>query len=202
MIANSLKTYTLALAPLALLPLTSCCSWCSRQEPSKVAFYQEGVPGGMIVQTTSATATVTAVDPASRRVTMVTPEGRKTTFKAGPEVANFDQLQVGDQVKATVTEEVVVFMLGQDEKTVGGEATAVALAPLGAKPGVLVADTVQMVVKVVAIDLRRQRATLELPDGTRKTVPVRQDIDLTKRRVGEELVVRCTEAVAILVEKP
>lgn len=199
---NPRKTYTLALAPLALLSLTSCCSPGSIKDSAKVAVYQEGVPGGIVVETISATATVTAIDAAARRVTLVTPEGDKTTFKAGPEVANFDQIQVGDQVKATLAEEVVVFILGQDEKAVEGMETTVGLAPVGAKPGMLVADTVQMVAKVVAIDLKRQRATLEFPDGTRKTVPVRQDIDLSKRRVGEEVVIRCTEAIAILVEKP
>ena len=50
------------------------------------------------------TATVTGIDAASRKVTLVTPEGKKTTVKCGPEVINFDQIRVGDQLKVTVTE--------------------------------------------------------------------------------------------------
>ena len=56
--------------------------------------------------------------------------------------------------------------------------------------------------KVTAIDLKQHKATLQFPDGTTKTVRVRKDVDLTKRQVGEEVVIRATEAVAIVVEKP
>jgi hypothetical protein len=83
-----------------------------------------------------------------------------------------------------------------------GEAALVALAPKGAKPGGLMANTVQVIAKVTAIDLKHHKATLLFPDGTTKTVAVRKDVDLTKREVGEEVVIRCTEAVAIVVEKP
>ena len=83
-----------------------------------------------------------------------------------------------------------------------GGATLVALAPQGAKPGGMMANTVQVTAKVTAIDLQHHRATLQLPDGTTHTVAVRPDVDLTQRKVGEEVVIRCTEALALSVEKP
>ena len=43
---------------------------------------------------------------------------------------------------------------------------------------------------------------IQMPDGTTKTFTVRQDVDLSKRSVGEEVVFRFTEAMAIRVEKP
>jgi hypothetical protein len=199
--ANTLNSAGLALLPAALLALTSCSSE-PKLEPARAAAYQQGVPGGVFVETYKNTATVTAVDAATRHVTLVTPDGRKETFKAGPEVINFDQIHVGDQVKATLTEQVAVYMAKDNPPASDGQATLVALAPKGAKPGGLVADTVQVTAKVTAIDLKHHKATLEFPDGTKHTVAVRQDVDLTKRQVGEEVVIRCTEAVAISVEKP
>ena len=61
---------------------------------------------------------------------------------------------------------------------------------------------VQVVATVVAIDMHKHKATLEFPDGSRKTVAVRPDVDLTQRKVGEKVVIRKTEAMAISVDKP
>jgi hypothetical protein len=148
------------------------------------------------------TATVTAIDATTRKVTLVTPEGKKTVFKAGPEVVNFDQIQIGDQVKANVTEELAVYMAKDAPPQTDSAATAVALAPVGSKPGGLIADTVQVTAKITALNLEKHKATLEFADGSKKTVAVRPDVDLTQRKVGEEVVLRCTEAMAITVEKP
>src|ERR1035438_7390110 len=139
----TIKLPVLALLPAALLALTSCSS-TPQGEGTTMVTAQKGVPGGVIVQTYKVTATVTAVDAASRKVTLITADGAKTTVKAGPEVVNFDQIQVGDQVKATVAEQLVVFVRKNGEPANDGEAAAVALAPVGAKPGMLMANTVEV----------------------------------------------------------
>ncbi len=166
------------------------------------AAFREGVPGGVMVGTYQETATVTAIDAAKRAVTLVGRDGTKTMFKASPEVRNFDQIRVGDQVKATVVEQLVVFLRQNGTPAGDSQASMVALAPKGAKPGVLMADTVEVIATVKAIDLKRHRATLQFPDGKSKTVAVRPDVDLTKVKLGEEVVILTTEAMAIVVEKP
>ena len=195
-----LKFAAMTLTGAGMLALTSCSSTPEGEGFTMVAA-QKGVPGGTIVETYRITATVTAVDAGSRKVTLVTPDGKKTIFKAGPEVVNFGQIQVGDQVKTTVAEQLVVFVRKSGELANDGEAAAVAVAPLGAKPGVLMANTVEVTAKVEAIDLKAHKATLRFPDGTSKTFKVRQDVDLTKSKLGDEVVIRTTEALAITVEK-
>jgi len=195
-----LKFAAMTLTGAGMLALTSCSSTPEGEGFTMVAA-QKGVPGGTIVETYRITATVTAVDASSRKVTLVTPDGKKTIFKAGPEVVNFGQIQVGDQVKTTVAEQLVVFVRKSGELANDGEAAAVAVAPLGAKPGVLMANTVEVTAKVEAIDLKAHKATLRFPDGTSKTFKVRQDVDLTKSKLGDEVVIRTTEALAITVEK-
>jgi len=186
---------------VAMLFFTSCSS-APKGETVTVAAVQKGVPGGIIIETFNTSATVTGIDAGTRKVTLVTPEGKQTTYKAGPEVINFDQIRIGDQVKATAARELVVF-LGQAGSASGdGRAAAIALAPKGDKPGIFISDTVQVTAKVSAIDLKRQKATLGFPDGKSKTFQVRSDVDLTKVKLGEEVVIRATEALAILVERP
>jgi hypothetical protein len=72
----------------------------------------------------------------------------------------------------------------------------------GAKPGGMMASTVQVAAKVTAIDLKHHKATLQLPYGSSKSFDVHPDVDLTQRKVGEEVVIRFTEALALSVEKP
>jgi hypothetical protein len=163
---------------------------------------RSGEPGGVVVQTYQETATVSDIDKDKRKLTLTTPDGVKTTVEAGPAVVNFDQIQIGDQVKATVTEQLVVFVRKSGEPPAEGQAATVALAPMGAKPGVVMADTEETTAKVTAIDVQNHKATIQFPDGQSKTFKVRKDVDLTKRSVGEEVVIRTTDAMAISVEKP
>jgi hypothetical protein len=164
------------------------------------AAFVEGTAGGVFVQTLEITAKVAAIDKANRKVTLVSEDGIKQVVKVGPEAINFDQIRVGDQLKVTASEELVVEM-GAPEDT--DEATAiVALAPKGAKPGGLVAEAVQVTGTITAIDAGKRTATLKFEDGSIKTLPVRSDVDLSKRKVGEQVVFQVTEMIAISVEKP
>src|SRR5271169_2886555 len=95
-----LKLAALAAMPVALITFASCSS-TPEGEGATMVVAEKGVPGGSVVETYKVTATVTAVDAATRKVTLVTPDGKKNTVTAGPDVVNFSQIQVGDQVKAT-----------------------------------------------------------------------------------------------------
>jgi hypothetical protein len=199
-----LNLTTLALFPAALLTFTSCSSTCSTPAvaTTSAAAYQQGVPGGVVVETHKLTATVTGIDAANRHVTLRTADGNKTTVKCGPDVINFDQIRVGDQLKVTVVEQLVAYLADAGAPPNDGAATAVLLAPRGAKPGGVIANTVQVTATVKAIDLKHHTATLQFPDSSTRTVAVRPDVDLTQRKVGEAVVIRTTETLAILVEKP
>jgi hypothetical protein len=198
------KWLTAALSSAALLALASCSSTPSTPavESASVTSFQEGVPGGVVVETHKMTVIVTAIDPATRKVTLIAPDGKQTTVKCGPYVINFDQIRVGDQLKVTVAEEFVAYLAEAGAPPSDGAATTVVLAPKGAKPGGVIADTVQVTAKVTAIDLKKHKATLQFPDGSARTVAVRRDVDLTRRHVGEEVVIRITDALAIRVENP
>jgi hypothetical protein len=163
---------------------------------------EPGVPGGTYVETHKITANVVSVEPANRLVVLDTPSGRETIM-CGPEVINFDKIKAGDRVTATVTEQLAVSMI--PEGTVApadvGGSTTVELAPKGAKPGGVVSGTVQVVATVTSIDRAKRRATLTYADGSAHVVAVRDDIDLTKHKVGEKVLIRMTQEVALSVEK-
>ena len=163
--------------------------------------YKEGVPGGVMVDTVTVSAEVTAIDAVNRTATLQEPDGETFTVTVGPEAVNFDQVRVGDTVKATLTEALVVFLDEEGAAAPDGAAAMVALAPKGAQPGGVVAQTVQVTATVAAIDTANRTATLQFEDGSTQTFPVRDDIDLSQRKAGEKVVFQVTEMIAIDVEK-
>jgi len=169
---------------------------------STAATVAEGVPGGVVVETHEMTATVTAVDYANRRLHLLTSDGFRQTAKVEPEVTNFDQIRAGDKLKITVTEELVVQMAAPGETPATGKVDFVTLAPKGAKPGGVVAQTTQVTATITSIDRQKRTATVRFEDGTAHTFPVRSDVDLGKRNVGDKVVIRLTEALALSVTKP
>src|SRR4051812_43442947 len=58
--------------------------------------------------TVTATATITAIDSATRSLTLRNDKGEEDTFTAGPEVTRFNQLKVGDKIRLTYHESLVL----------------------------------------------------------------------------------------------
>lgn len=186
-----------ALASAALLALTACSSTPGEEETAVF----ETADGAVIVDTFTTTATVSAVDAAKRKVTLQFPGGATTTYQAGPEMVNFGQIQVGDRVRAEVTEEVAVF-LGRGEPPSASAGATVALAPVGAKPGGVLVETRQITARVTSVDVKKRRVGLALPDGTVKQVRVGSRVNLAAVNVGDTVTVQASEGLAISVERP
>jgi len=163
------------------------------------AAFVEGTVGGVFVETFEITAKVASIDPANRKVTLVSDDGIKQVVQVGPEAINFDQIRVGDRLTVTASEELVVEMSAPGS---ADEATAlVVLAPKGAKPGGLVVEAVQLTGTIIALDAGSRTATLKFEDDTTRTLPVRRDVDLSQCQLGEKVTFRVTEVVAITVQK-
>jgi hypothetical protein len=169
---------------------------------SEGAVFVEGTAGGIYVQTLEMTAKVAAIDKASRRITLMSPDGIKETVKAGPEVINFDQIEIGDQLALTVTEGLVVQMAEPGELTADRAAALVALAPEGAKPGGLIAEAEQVTGTITAIDTDNRTATLQFEDGSVETFPVRADVGLGNYATGDRVTFLVTETIAISIVTP
>jgi hypothetical protein len=187
---------------VALLVVTAQFAFAAAQH-EKTGKKQGGEPGAVAIAAVTATATVDAIDAAKRKVTLKWPDGKTKTIKVGKEVVNFDQIAIGDRVKTTFVEELAVFVKKSDAPPSAEETETVALAPKGAKPGVVVADTQVVTAKIEAIDYKNRTVTLRGPEGQSKTLKVGNNVKNFKAvKKGDEVVVRFTEALAIIVEKP
>jgi translation elongation factor P/translation initiation factor 5A len=198
---KTLNWAAMALVPAAILTFTSCSSPKGGSEETTFVA-QQGEPGGTLVETTKTQATVTGIDPASREVTMVTPEGKKSQMTVDPAVKNFNQIQIGDQIKATVTKTVHIRLLQPGETLPPGQSSTVAVTPEGSKPGAMKSETTQATARIEVLDARKRKVTLRYADGDSETYDVRKDVDMSRARVGQDVLIRATEAKAIRVEKP
>ncbi|GKT10686.1 hypothetical protein [Desulforhabdus sp. TSK] len=159
-------------------------------------------PGAIVTDVTQLTATVKAVDPQKHTVTLEGKEGKTVTVHA-PNARNLDQVQVGDKVKVDYVEELAIFVTKAGEPVGGEEAQTVALAPKGAKPDGIIANTTQVQANVKDIDYKKRTITLETPDGQLKTLKVDKSVKRFKEiKKGDQVVMRFTEAIALEVTQP
>jgi hypothetical protein len=182
-------------AAIPLVPITGVMAG----RLSEGAVFMEGTAGGVFVQTLVITAKVAEIDRAHRKVTLVNDEGIKQVVKVGPEAINFDQIQVGDQLTVTATEELVVDMSAPADAD--DAAALVALAPKGSKPGGLVAEVIQVTGTITEINLDKRTVALRFEDGTTSTFNVRRDVELGRRKLGERVTFRFTEMIALQLDQ-
>jgi len=172
---------------------------------AKAAKKAAGEPGAILVETVKATAKVKAVDAAKRTVTLEM-DGVSRTIVCGPEVRNFDQVKVGDLLKVTFVESLAVYLEKAGAPAGGDEVKTVTLAPKGAKPGMVATDTIVLKAKIDAVNTKKNTVTITTPEGKTKTMAVAKNAKNTKLlkalKKGDDIVVRYTEALAIVLEAP
>src|SRR5438309_3625638 len=119
------------------------------------------------VRTETASATITAIDAKTRVVTLKGPQGKEFEVEAGPEVKNFAQLKVGDQVDVQYKEALLLQL-----KKGGGAPVAmsaqggVVTAKKCAAPGAAVGRQVSVVGDVIDLDPATRMVTVRCPQRT------------------------------------
>jgi len=153
-------------------------------------------------QTTTVTATVQALDLETRVVTLKGPQGNVFDVKVGARAKNLNQVKVGDEVVITYYESVAYRLLKPGEAPVPTTQTdVVETAKQGAKPAGVAGSQTTLTATIEALDLKAQTATLKGPDGKSVTVKAQDPKNLEAVKVGDEVVITYTEALAISVEK-
>ena len=158
-----------------------------------------GIDGELVV----VTATVKAIDKKNRIVTLKFPDGKEKKVKCGPEVRNFAQIRVGDEVKAQFLESIELAVTGPGTKPSSDRERQVARAPLGQKPGFAAVDAVEVTATVQSIDYQTRDVILLGPEGKTfklKAGPEIKRLDEVKQ--GDTVVARLTQAVSITVSTP
>jgi hypothetical protein len=190
-----------SLLSIALAAAAFATAAIAQQAPAGGAVLKSEPGKATAVAAVEASALVTAIDKATRTVTLKRPNGQLSDIVAGPEVKNFDQIKVGDSVVVRYVE-----ALSLELRKTKGEAGApvvkeeVAKAKPGEKPAVAGGRQVKAIAEVTAVDPAKKTITLKGPKGKVVTLDVRNPDQFKVVKVGDQVDVTYTEAIALSVE--
>jgi NAD(P)H-flavin reductase len=149
----------------------------------------------------SARATIEAIDQENRVVTLKGPQGNMFDVKVGEDVRNFSQLKPGDTVNVRYRQSILVQMAKPGEKPMASVSRGAVRAEPGAKPGGAVAEEINITATIVNIDKRKAELTLKGPKGNMVTFKGVNPSNLESLKVGDQLDITYTQAMAVSVEK-
>ena len=157
-------------------------------------------PINKMLKSSTSTATIQAIDSTARTVVLRDEKGEEDTYSVGPEITRFDELKVGDKVKTTYYESVVLQIRKPGQPDPGSVAVATT-GGTGALPSGTVAAQEKMTVTVKAIDPNVPSITVTTPDGRTVTRKVDDKSHLTGVAVGDLVDITYTRAILMSVER-
>jgi hypothetical protein len=166
---------------------------------------ENGKIAGADVTLIEAEATVDKIDKKSRVVRIKTSSGDFNELTVGPEVRNFSQIKIGDKIKVEYLLSVAFEVRKPTEEEIVADGTTsevVARAKLGEKPAGGVGQGIINIAKVESIDKVAQTVTLrEVSSDLLSQVKAKYPENLSYIKVGDSIVIKTVEALAIGIEK-
>jgi hypothetical protein len=149
------------------------------------------------------TAEVIAIDKVDRTLALMDAEGNIVDLEVGKEARNFNQIKVGDILKAEYYESVAIY-IGKPGTQPDVEAgTLVGRSAKGEKPGAFVVEAVDVSATVKSIHKLTRTLKLKMPGGKVVKTKVDKSVkEFDSLKKGDSIHVRLTKAVAISIEKP
>ncbi len=203
------STNTLFVAALAL-GLSSCSSKCEKAAPqpasepkyssvSSTQQHEEGL-GRTTTRLTEVTATVKAVDVANRRITVVGPNQKVSTFDVDPAVERLREIKPGDKIEMQYYQSLAFVVREPTAQEKQDPRSVTSVAGRNSKalpPGMGAARTVHTIVTIEGIDKTNQTVTIRNPEGRVVEVGVMEPKNLDRVKIGDTIAVTFTERLAV-----
>lgn len=148
----------------------------------------------------SATATIQAIDKANRLVTLKDESGAEDTMQVGPAMKRFDELKVGDKVKVTYYESLVLQVRKPGDAVKTGGDDAKLTKGTGGSPAATLSRQQTTTVEVLGIDQKLPSITVRTADGRTVTRKVENRKNLEGVKVGDKIDITYTQAAILSVE--
>jgi hypothetical protein len=149
------------------------------------------------------TATVEAIDRQTRMVSLRGAEGRKATVYAGPEVRNFDQINIGDEVAVTFYAAIGAEVTPPEQATAGVQREGAMLRAVeGARPAAAVTEVTTTTVVIDSVDKSMNTVSFRRQDGLLRVLAIedpKAQAFIRELKRGDEVTVTYMEAVAVSV---
>jgi hypothetical protein len=168
---------------------------------SSLGAQDKPAPKQLVTSTTpiTVTASVEAIDQTNRVVTLKTPKGDLIDTYVDESHKRFNELKVGDLVKASYYESLAVRVRAPGDPAPTSGATELATPRTGA-PGETVARQLTMSVTIMAIDPSIPSITVKGPKGNVVSMRVQDPKRLAAVKVGDTVDVTYTQALLLSIE--
>lgn len=143
------------------------------------------------------TAVVTAIDAKNRIVTLRGPEGNEFAVEADASIKNFSKVKVGDRLIVEYIQSVALDFQKGDGIRVMTVLDDTARAKAGQRPGAAALRKVTVVSNIWAVNQAKGVVTVRGPYGHFAEVTLKDPAMLTGVKVGDQMKVTYTNAVAI-----
>lgn len=150
------------------------------------------------------TASVEAINYTNREVTLKGPLGNEVTLVADKRVKRFDEIKVGDLVRADYYVSVAAELRKPTKEEMEHPLElldAAGKAPPGTSPAAGGLRRFKVVTTIEGLDRPTQTVTVKGPRGHYLTARVADPSRLTQAHIGDNVVITYTEALAISLEK-
>lgn len=155
-----------------------------------------------VTQAVKVSAVVEAVDLKNRIVTLTGPEGNTFAVLVDEKVKNLPQVKVGDKLVVEYIESVAIDFQKGDGIRMATVFDDSARAKAGAKPGAAALTKVTLVSNIWALNAAKGMVTVRGPYGHFHEVRLKDPSLLSGVKVGDQMKLTMTQAVAIAVTKP
>jgi hypothetical protein len=125
------------------------------------------------------------VDASQRVLQLKLSDGTPVTCTVSPQVKNFDQIQVGDQIKVTLAEKLAVYVLKDGKLPVAGGTD----------------EVIPFIARVQMVDPSYRLLTLQYLNGRTEVLKASLDAKLMEMQPGDAVTLQSAEATAIHIEK-
>ena len=150
-------------------------------------------------ETATLTATVEAIDAATRTLTLKGEKGTYVDIVAPESVARFSAIKVGDKITARYYENLVLRVKQPGEKAVD-TGTVAATPGSGQKPGATAATQRTITPTITEIDNKVPTITFSGPNGWKYSSRVEDKKALATVKVGDKLDITWTDALLVSFE--
>ena len=148
---------------------------------------------------TTITATVEAVNAATRTVTLKGPKGNYVDIYVPESVTKFPQIKVGDSLTARYYDNIVLRLKAPGEKSMDTGSEGVTLGA-GTKPGATASKQRTITATITEIDQSVPSITFSGPNNWKYSSRVQDKEALAKVKVGDKVDITWTEALLVSFE--
>jgi len=174
------KPTRVGLLALAALSLHGC--WTAPVANVQPAGEPRLIQDGIQVQSVKDAAVVESVDTSARTIVLLSSGERgASTYKVSPDVSDLERIKAGDHVKATVTQQLAVYVLREGQ-----------LPGAGGTP-----ETIASNAKVLTVDPSYRLLQVQYPSGKNETFKVALDVKLKEMAAGDDVVIKSGEVLRI-----